>query len=198
MSSAGLSDWSASAPGWGSVTCLWAIQLFFFKKKTQLRNKVKIIYTTKQDQEDCPGPTFMLVFIHNSGPSFASHKRHLTREWICLVDCGPAPSAISPKYEKVEGRFRFEVLFIELGTILHIHIPSTINIKFPILLKLSKKELTSLWGTPLIAWAIHAPTTGGWFLPRHHSEGYWQDSQSTSGLIPRAFLSSCPEGNCTC
>lgn len=77
----------------------------FFCLKTQLRNK--IIYTTKQNQKDCPSPTFMLVFIHDSGPSFASHKRHLTREGICWADPGPAPSAISPKYEKMEGRFRF-------------------------------------------------------------------------------------------
>lgn len=52
---------------------LWLVSeqfyFFFFLKKTQLRNKVKIIYTTKQHQKDCPSPTFMLVFIHKLGSS---------------------------------------------------------------------------------------------------------------------------------
>lgn len=31
MNSVGLSDWSASVPEWGSVTCLWAILIFFLR-----------------------------------------------------------------------------------------------------------------------------------------------------------------------
>lgn len=120
-------------------------QFHFFNKK--LRNRVRIIYTTKQNQKDCSSPTFMLVFIHSSGSAAASRKRHRTRGGICSVDPGPAPSAISPKYEEMEGRFRFSVLFTELGTTLHIHVPSTARSVFPVALNVSKKGLTSLSGT---------------------------------------------------
>lgn len=66
----------------------------------QLRKKVKLIYTTKQNQIFPVPPSC-------SSSSAVSHKRHLTKEGVYLVDPGPAPNAISPKSEKMEERCRF-------------------------------------------------------------------------------------------